>query len=165
MKRSHLILFVGGALIAIGMVLLGISSSFIEDGVMKTSGVVKAGSPLELTAELDPKIGDGTGYIIVLAKEYKDAGLKATLYDPAGHTKTLEVNEKTQQQFKLEDKGNYKLVLESKSTTETMAVIGLSYDPKLLGAISVLGFSMMVTGFIGVAISIVYFVISRKKSS
>ncbi|NDF30316.1 MAG: hypothetical protein EB150_09015 [Nitrososphaeria archaeon] len=145
------------------MVLLGISSSFIEDSVMKTSGVVKTGSPLELTAELDPKIGDGNGYIIVLAQEYKDARLKATLFDPSGHKKTLEVNQKTQQQFNIDDKGDYKLVLESDSTTETMAVIGLSYYPKLLEAISVLGFSMMVTGFIGVAISIVYFVTSRKK--
>lgn len=165
MKKAPLILFVGGALVAIGMVLLGISSVFIEQETIKKSGTVKDGSPLELITELDPQVGKGDGYFVILAQEYENAELKATVLDSVGNTiTTLEIDRAaTQQQFKIESKGEYKLILESGKSTEIMAEIALSYYPTVLAALSILGGSMIFSGFIGVAIAIIYAVISRKK--
>jgi hypothetical protein len=167
MKKSHLILFIAGALVAIGMSMLYIGSTFIAQQTTTTEGTANLGSPVELTREFDPQVAK-VGFFVIIAEGFENGELKATIFDPTGsQIATSEIKQKsTQQEFELKDKGNYKLVLENAKPSDVMVVLGLAYAPDtFLVALSYLGFYMIVAGFLGVGAAGIYEFKSRRKSS
>ncbi|HXW01978.1 MAG TPA: hypothetical protein VD828_01220 [Candidatus Nitrosotenuis sp.] len=163
MKKSHLILFIGGALIAIGMVTSFYGSKLVTQDLAITEGMVSDASPVELTRELDPDIAS-TGVFVVQAESFD--GLVATMLDPIGQQiTTIEISQKsTEEQFEITTKGTYKLLLQSSAASEAPIVMGLTHMPdKNFIALNLLGQSLIISGFVGVGLAIILEIKSRKK--
>lgn len=166
MKRAHLILFIGGALVAVGMILSYIGATLIAQEVAITEGIVNQDSPIEFTTRLSPNIA-ATGKFVIIVEGSSYEHLIARLYDPAGDLlATKEINQKsTEEKFQIDRDGNYTLILKKSDSGDIPIVIGLTHEPeKALVALNTLGQSLILSGFIGVVISFVYFIINRKKN-
>ncbi len=165
MKRSHLILFIGGALVAAGMVISFYGSKLTTQDLAVIEGMVNAGSPLELTRQLDPLIAD-TGVFVIQAEGFEDGSLHASIFGPSGDLVADKVIEQraTEVTFQIKDKGDYKLVLEN-SGADVFSIIGITHMPqKSILALNVLGQGVIVSGFVGLGIALIYIIKSRKKS-
>ncbi len=162
MRKSHLILFIGGALVAVGMVTSFYGSQLVTQDLTITEGIVSSASPVELIKELDPSIAK-TGVFVVQAESFE--GLVATMLDPNGqHITSKEISQKsTEEQFEITTKGNYKMLLQS-STSEAPVVMGLTHMPdKNFIVLNLLGQSIIISGFVGVGLAVVYEIKNRKK--
>lgn len=165
MKRSHLILFLGGALVAAGMVISFYGSKITIQDMEVSEGQVSVGSSLEITKELDPAIAD-TGVFVVQAENFDQGSLHATVFDPAGNqVASQEIKQKsTESTFQIKNKGDYRLVLEN-SGVPMSVVIGVTHMPqKSVLLLNVLGQGIIISGFVGLGIALLYIVIGRKKS-
>lgn len=163
MKKSHLILFIGGALVAIGMVTSFYGSKLVTQDLTITEGMVSDASPVELTRELDPAIVN-TGVFVVQAESFD--GLVATMLDPIGQQiASIEISQKsTEKQFEITTKGVYKLLLQSSATSEAPIVMGLTHMPdKNFIALNLLGQSLIISGFVGVGLAVILEIKGRKK--
>lgn len=165
MKRSHLILFIAGGLVAVGMSMLYIGSTFIAQQTANTEGVASPNSPVELTQEMDPQVAR-TGAFVIISDEFENGELKATVFDPAGNQiATSDITQKsTQKDFDIDTKGDYKLVLENSKPSDVQVVLALAYTPNsALVGLSYAGFYMIVGGFLGVGAAGIYEIKSRRK--
>jgi hypothetical protein len=163
MKKSHLILFIGGALVAIGMVTSFYGSKIVTQDLTIAEGMVSDSSPVELTKELDPVIAR-TGIFVVQTESID--GLIATISDPLGQQITsIEISQKsTEEQFEITTKGIYKLLLQSSGASEVPVVMGLIHMPdKNFIALNLLGQSLIISGFVGVGLAVILEIKSRKK--
>jgi hypothetical protein len=163
MKKSHLILFIGGALVAIGMVTSFYGSKLVTQDLAITEGMVSDASPVELTRELDPAIAN-TGIFVIQAESFD--GLVATMFDPVGQQITsIEISQKsTEEQFEIATKGVYKLLLQSSAVSESPIVMGLTHMPdKNFIALNLLGQLLIISGFVGVGLAVILQIKSRKK--
>jgi len=165
MKKSHLILFVGGGLVAIGMILSYTGASVISGQVSIKEDLVNGTIPLTLEKELDPSVTE-RGAFVIRAEGEDRANLVATVYGPFGEIATKKITEvSTEEYFDIESKGTYKLEIRN-SGQEIPVVIGLTHMPdKSIVALNMLGQSMIITGFIGVGVAAIYALRTRKKSS
>ncbi|HEX9845251.1 MAG TPA: hypothetical protein VGA92_02165 [Candidatus Nitrosotenuis sp.] len=163
MRKSHLILFIGGALVAIGMVTSFYGSNLVTQDLAIVEGVASDASPVELIKELDPSIAN-TGVFVVQAESFD--GLVATILDPIGQQITsIEISQRsTEEQFEITVKGSYKLLLQSSATSEVPIVMGLTHMPdKNFIALNLLGQSLIVSGFVGVGLAVILEIKNRKK--
>lgn len=164
LKKFQILLFIGGALVAVGMVISFYGSKLATSDLSVSEGVIESNSSLEITKELDPLVAKKGVYVIQV--ENPQGGLDAVLYDPAGNQIiSQKVSEKsTERSFDIVGKGSYKLVLENKGA-QASAVIGITHMPQQQTlAINVLGQSIILAGFVGVVIAIIYVVINKKRS-
>lgn len=165
MKKSHLILFVGGGLVAIGMILSYTGASVISGQVSIKETLVNGTIPATLEKELDPSITD-QGAFVIRAEGIKNASLVATMYGPTGEITSKEITDvSTEEYFDIESKGTYKLEVRN-NAEETPIVMGLTYMPdRSIVALNMLGQSMIITGFVGVGVAAIYALKTRKKPS
>jgi hypothetical protein len=165
MKKSHLILFIGGVSIAVGMILLlYYGPELIRQGVTFNEGVLN-GTTIEVTKELDPSIKN-TGRFFVVIKAFESGDLVAIVFDPNDNqlVKRTIQQEKTEEEFKINTKGQYKIVLENSGVSGNPFMLGLSHTPdNSIIAISYFGFWMIVSGFITLGIAAIYEIKIRKK--
>jgi hypothetical protein len=129
-----------------------------------TEGTVMEGSPIELTREMDPAMSQ-TGVFIVQAEGFGQNTLSVIVFDPSGgQIVSKRIDQKTiEGQFEIKTKGSYRLILENSGTT-VPAVVGLTHMPeKSILLFNVLGQSIILSGFVGLGISILYMIRSRKK--
>ncbi|MBM3906127.1 MAG: hypothetical protein FJ354_05555 [Thaumarchaeota archaeon] len=164
-KKSVLILFVGGALVAIGMVLSYTGASVISGQVSIKEMLVNGTIPATLEKELDPSVTE-QGAFVVRAESEERTNLIATVYGPFGEEiaskKITEVS--TEDYFDIESKGAYKLEIRN-SGQETPVVLGLTHMPdKSIIALNMLGQYMILTGFVGVGVAGIYALKTRKSS-
>ncbi|MGQ0605699.1 MAG: hypothetical protein ACT4OD_01925 [Candidatus Nitrosotenuis sp.] len=167
MKRAPLILFVGGALVAIGMILSYTGASLISGQISIKESLVNSTIPVELEKELDPSITN-RGAFVVRAEEFEKTTLVASLYDPTGNQlETKEITQvSTEEYFDIEDKGSYKIIVQNTGSADISIVLGLSHMPdKSIIALNMLGPSMIISGFVGVGAAGLYALKSRKKAS
>ncbi|MEM2785377.1 MAG: hypothetical protein QXW37_08345 [Candidatus Nitrosotenuis sp.] len=165
MKRSHLILFLGGALVAAGMVISFYGSKLTTQDMEVAEGQVSVGSSLEITKELDPTITN-TGVFVVQAENFDQGSLHATVFDPLGNQiASQEIKQKsTESTFQIEKRGDYKLVVEN-SGAAVSAIIGVTHMPqKSVLLLNILGQGIIISGFVGLGIALLYIIIGRKKS-
>ena len=163
MRKSHLILFIGGALVAIGMVTSFYGSNLVTQDLAIVEGVASDASPVELIKELDPSIAN-TGVFVVQAESFD--GLVATILDPIGQQITsIEISQRsTEEQFEITVKGSYKLLLQSSATSEVPIVMGLTHMPdKNVIALNLLGQALIISGFVGVGLAVILEIKNRKK--
>jgi hypothetical protein len=165
MKKSHIVLLIGGALIAGGMIASYFGSNLATQDLAVTEGSPKEGSPIEITKDLDPGITN-VGAFIVHAESFEGGEMSATVFDPNNNqiaTKKID-QVSTEEQFEISTKGTYRLVLEN-SGGEVSAIIGLTHMPeKSVLALNVFGQGVIVSGFVGLVIAVIYLVKDRRKS-
>lgn len=167
MKKAPLILFVGGALVAIGMILSYTGASFISGQISIKESVVSSTIPAELEKELDPSIAS-QGAFVIRAEQLEKTNLIADLHGPSGEQLTSkEITQvSTEEYFDIEDKGTYKITVHNTGSEDIPIVLGLTHMPdKSLIAINMLGQSMIISGFVGVGIAGIYALKNKRKSS
>lgn len=163
MKRPHVILFISGGLVAAGMLLSFFGSYLVTQGVSVVEGTSSQAAPLEVAKALDPAVAD-TGVFVVHTEAVGNSPV-ARVLDPTGQeVLSKEITEKsTEEEFEIGAVGEYKLVLESSG--EVPAIIAISHMPdKAIVALNILGQATIVSGFVGVAIAIIYAVKTRRSS-
>lgn len=159
-----MILFVGGGLVAIGMIISFYGSYLVTQDLVINEGTLSAASSIEVTKELDPAIAK-TGVYVVRAENLQGQ-LVARIIDPNGNQIiSNEINQKsTEEQFQISTKGDYKLLLINAGTNEVPIIIGLTHMPeKFFLALNLLGQSIIISGFAGVGIAVIYEIKSRRK--
>ncbi|MFY9300701.1 MAG: hypothetical protein WAO91_05880 [Candidatus Nitrosotenuis sp.] len=165
MKKGHTILLLGGAMVAAGMVISYFGSTLATQDLAVLEGRPADGSSIEITKDLDPA-RTAVGAFVIRAESFEGGTLRATVYDPSGApiaSKTID-GVSTEEQFEISTKGMYKLVLEN-SGSEASVIIGLTHMPeKSVLALNVLGQGIIVSGFVGLGIAVVYLIKDRKKS-
>jgi hypothetical protein len=164
MKKSHIILFIGGALVAIGMVTSFYGAKFATEDLAITEGVVSQTSPIELTKELDPAIAE-SGVLVVHAENVENSDLVATVFDPSGKQVISEKIDQisTERQFEINAKGTYKTLLEN-SASEIRIIAGMTHLPdKNIIALNIFAQSIIISGFIGLGAAAVYEIKNRRK--
>lgn len=167
MKKSHLILFVAGGLVAVGMILSYVGATFIAQQISISETIVNGTAPAELLKELSPE-NTQQGAFVVRAEEFEKTSLVAYVYDPSGtQIISKEITQiSTEEYFDISTKGEYKLVVQNMGSQDIPIVLGLTHMPdRSLVAINLLGQSMIVSGFVGVGIAGLVAIKSRKKSS
>lgn len=163
MKRPHIILFISGGLVAAGMLLSFFGSYLVTQGVTVVEGTSSQAAPLEVAKMLDPSVAD-IG-VFVVRTEAVEGVPTARILDPSGQqVLSKEITEKsTEVKFEIAARGEYKLVLESSG--EVPAIIAISHMPdKAVEVLVYLGPATIMSGFVGVAIAIIYAVKIRKSS-
>jgi|GEM_PF-823001 len=165
MRKSHLILFIGGALVAIGMILLlHYGPELVRQGVTFNEEILN-GTTIEVIKELDPSIKD-TGRFFVVTKIFESGNLVALVFDPNGNqlVKRTIQQEKTEEEFEISTKGYYKIALENSGVSGNPVMLGLSHTPdNIIIAISYFGFWMIVSGFVALGFAAIYELKIRKK--
>lgn len=167
MKKSHLILFVAGGLVAVGMILSYIGATFIAQQISIAETMVNGTAPAELLKELSPEIAE-RGAFVIRAEEFEKTSLVANVYGPSGESLTSkEITQlSTEEYFDINTKGQYKLVVQNMGSQDIPIVLGLTHMPdRSLVAINLLGQSMIVSGFVGVGIAGLVAIKGRKKTS
>ncbi|HIH07038.1 MAG TPA: hypothetical protein HA236_02060 [Candidatus Nitrosotenuis sp.] len=166
MKKSYLILFLGGALVAVGMILSYTGASMISNQVTFKETIVNGTIPSTVEKVLDPAI-NSKGVFVLRIENSDSANIVATIYDPSGEqvfSKKID-NIKMEEYFDINSKGRY--TLEVRNGGEQVQVLfGLSQMPdRFVVLLNTLGQYMILSGFVGAAIAIIYAIKIRQKSS
>lgn len=167
MKKPQIIILIAAGLVATGMVTSFLGASVITQGVAVTEGEVAQMQPMELTHELDPAVAD-TGVFVVQMRAEPGSTLTARVFDPSGIQIASEsISERsTEEQFSIHAKGEYRLVLESPDSQAIQAVLGLAHMPdRLVVALNIFGQAAILSGFVGVAIAVIYAIKTRRRPS
>lgn len=166
MKKSHMVLFVAGGLVAAGMLISFYGSAIITQGVTITDGMVSQSSPLELSRQMDPTIAETGIYVVHTQSAGKTMSVR--VLDPFGNqiaAKSID-EDRTEEPFDVSSSGEYRMILESTNSDEVQALIGLSHMPdKSVVALNIFGQAALVSGFVGVGIAVIYAAKSRKRSN
>jgi len=83
MKKSYLILFLGGALVAVGIILSYTGASMISNQVTFKETIVNGTIPSTVEKVLDPAI-NSKGVFVLRIENSDSANIVATIYDPSG---------------------------------------------------------------------------------
>lgn len=167
MKKPQIIILIAAGLVATGMVTSFLGASVITQGVAVMEGEVAQMQPMELTHELDPAVAD-TGVFVVQMRAEPSSTLTARVFDPSGIQIASEpIRERsTEEQFSIQARGDYRLVLESTDSQATQAVLGLAHMPdRLVVALNIFGQAAILSGFVGVAIAVIYAIKTRRRPS
>ncbi|HSA97627.1 MAG TPA: hypothetical protein VLF17_00940 [Candidatus Nitrosotenuis sp.] len=166
MKKSHTVILIAGALVAVGMITSYYGASLVTQDITYNEGILNSTAPIQVTKALDPAITE-TAVFVVQSEGFADADLVASLFDPSNQIiSTKKIDQKnTEVQFKIPEKGSYRLELENQRQTEVHVLIGLTHMPdRLLISLNFLGQMFILSGFAGVVISGIYAIKSRKKT-
>lgn len=166
MQKSHIVILIAGALVAVGMITSYYGASLVTQDIMYNEGILNSTAPIQITKDLDPAITE-TAVFVVQSEGFADADLTASLFDPSNQIiSTKKIDQRnTEVQFTIPVKGSYRLELENKRQTEVHVVIGLTHMPNnLFISLNFLGQIFILSGFVGVVISGIYAIKSRKKA-
>jgi hypothetical protein len=166
MQKSHIVILIAGLLVAVGMVMSYYGASLVTKDVTYNEGILNSTAPIHITKELDPSISK-TAVLVVQSEGFADADMVAKLFDPSNQimsTKKIE-QKNTEEEFTIPAKGIYRLELENERQTEVHAIIGLTHMPdKMIISLNYLGQMFILSGFVGVVVSGIFALKSRKKA-
>lgn len=166
MQKSHIVILIAGLLVAVGMVMSYYGAILVTQDVQKEEGILNGTAPIHVTKELDPSISK-TAVLVVQSEGFADADMVAKLFDPSNQimsTKKIE-QKNTEEEFAIPAKGTYRLELENERQTEVHAIIGLTHMPdKMIISLNYLGQMFILSGFVGVVVSGIFALKSRKKA-
>ncbi len=166
MQKSHSVILIAGALVAVGMITSYYGASLVTQDITYNEGILNSTAPIQVTKELDPAIAE-TAVFVVQSEGFADADLAASLFDPGNQiVSTKKIDQRnTEVPFTIPAKGSYRLEVENKRQTEVHVLVGITHMPdKLLLSINILGQLFILSGFAGVVISGIYAIRSRKKA-
>ena len=166
MQKSHTVILIAGALVAVGMIISYYGASLVTQDITYNEGILNGTAPIQVTKTLDPAITEKAVFV-VQSEGFAEADLVASLFDPNNQIiSTKKIDQKnTEVQFTIPEKGPYRLELENQRQTEVHVVIGLTHMPdRLLISLNYLGQMFILSGFAGVVISGIYAIKSRKKT-
>ena len=129
MAKGTKFLVLVGALIGIGAALLFFGSQAITSDIIIQEGQIIDGSPMQIKAELDPKINTN-GVFAVQTTEQTEVSLTSTILDPNGNeiiTNSIVTNS-FEALFDITEFGTYTLLIYTSSADSVQIIGGIVYD-------------------------------------
>jgi len=165
MERPLIFLLIVGSLIGTGIILSFYGSQLATQNLTIKEENLDPGSSMEVIVELDPSIGETGVYGILLAK-FEENMIYVSVFEPLGSqilSETID-QESTEERFKIDSSGSYKMVIENAGLEETQIVAGIGYMPDSNTlSVGIVGFFILVVGLIGIGGIVVYTVRNRRK--
>ena len=157
MQKSGAVIVGSGIAIIIGLFLLVLGNQIILEGISQDNGKIRSDQTLSISNHFDSQISP-VGVFAVQIMKFKDNTFSAKILDPSDiEIVSQEINdENIEEEFKVLETGNYKLIIQSNSDEEThvFGAIGPLPDSekKTLGFIPVYVIVAGMTGLAGVGI-------------
>lgn len=165
MERPLIFLLIVGSLIGAGIILSFYGSQLATQNLTIKEENLVPGSSMEVIVELDPSIGETGVYGILLAK-FEENMIHVSVFDPLGSQILSETvdQESTEEQFRIDSGGSYKMVIENAGLEETQIVAGIGYMPDSnILSVGIVGFYILIVGLIGIGGIVVYTIRNRRK--
>jgi hypothetical protein len=167
MQKSPIFLVIVSSLIAIGIILSFYGAQLTTQNLIVREEKLVPGSSFEIMAELDLSKGE-TGVYGILVENFKTNAISVTVIDPLGNqiiANTID-KESTEERFKIDSSGTYKLVIENSGLEETQIVAGVGHMPDNSAiSVGITGFYILIVGLIGIAGIGIYALRNRRKQS
>ncbi len=166
MQKSGLMLVVSGVLIVIGLILLVLGNQIVLEGVSQRNGFVNATQSLTVSGNFNIQ-ETSVGVYATQLMSFKDNAFSVRIVDPNNNEIIYEtISEETiENQFKITENGDYKLIIESIGNEESQVFGAVGPLPdagkKSLGFISIY---VLVVGMIGLIGAGIYEVKNRRRS-
>lgn len=154
MQKSGSIVVGSGVVIIIGLFLLVLGNQAILEGIIQDNGKVNSEQSFSISNNFDSQITP-IGIFAVQIIEFQENTFSAKILDPSDiEINSHEINDETiEEEFKVLETGNYKLIIQSNSNEETQVFGAIGPLPdsgkKVLGFIPVY---VIVAGMIGLAV-------------
>ncbi|MGY5150623.1 MAG: hypothetical protein ACW9W3_11255 [Candidatus Nitrosopumilus sp. bin_68KS] len=154
MQKSGSIVVGSGVVIIIGLFLLVLGNQAILEGIIQDNGKVSSEQSFSISNNFDSQITP-IGIFAVQIIEFQENTFSAKILDPSDiEINSHEINDETiEEEFKVLETGNYKLIVQSNSNEETQVFGAIGPLPdsgkKVLGFIPVY---VIVAGMIGLAV-------------
>ena len=167
MAKGTKFLVLIGALIGIGAALLFFGSQAITSDIIIQEGQIIDGSPMQINAELDPKINTDVVFA-VQTTEQTEVSLTATILDPNGNeiiTNSIVTNS-FEALFDITEFGTYTLLIDTSSVDSVQIIGGIGHVPDTSAySISMVGFMLLLAGMVGVVIVGIIMVREKRKNT
>ena len=165
MQRPLIFLLIVGSLIGVGIILSFYGAQLATQNLSVKEENLGSDSSMEVMVELDPSIGESGVYGILLEK-FEDNTISVSVFDPLGVqilSKTVD-KESTEERFKIDSSGSYKIIIENSGLEETKIVAGVGYMPDSNTlSVGIVGFYILVVGLIGIVGIGAYAIRNRRK--
>ena len=166
MERPLVFLLIVGSLIGAGIILSFYGAQLATQNLTIKEENLDPGSSMEVIVELVPSIGETGVYGILLAK-FEENTIYVSVFDPLGAAQILSKkvdHESTEERFKIDSSGSYKMVIENSGLEEIQIVAGIGYMPDSNTlSVGIVGFYILVVGLIGIGGIVVYTIRNRRK--
>ena len=167
MAKGTKFLVLVGALIGIGAALLFIGSQAITSDIIIQEGQIIDGSPMQIKAELDPKINTN-GVFAVQTTEQTEVSLTSTILDPNGNeiiTNSIVTNS-FEALFDITEFGTYTLLIYTSSADSVQIIGGIGHMPDTFAySVSMIGFMLLLSGMIGVIVVGIIMIREKRKNT
>lgn len=166
MEKPLIFLMMVVGILAAGIILSFYGAQLSTQDIIVEEERIPSGSSVEVSVELDPKLGV-IGVYAVLIDNFIEDSIFITVYDPLGSEilSSMAEKESTEERFEIISSGDYKLEIENSGLEEAQIVAGLGYMPDS-GTLSVgfTGFYLVIVGLIGIVGIGFYAVRNRQKN-
>jgi len=165
MQKTGILFVIVGGIVGLGIILSFYGNQVIFEDLIKGEGQVKSGENLVIPVEFNG-VQTQNGIYAIQIIDFKK-GVTVKILDPFDREiESQTINQEVfEGQFKIEESGTYKLVIENSDENEikVFGVIGLEPDAgkKSLGFISLY---ILVIGLAGMVVTAIYVIKNRKKS-
>ena len=167
MAKGTKFLVLVGALIGIGAALLFFGSQAITSDIIIQEGQIIDGSPMQIKAELDPKINTN-GVFAVQTTEQTEDSLTSTILDPNGNeiiTNSIVTNS-FEALFDITEFGTYTLLIYTSSADSVQIIGGIGHMPDTFAySVSMIGFMLLLSGMIGVIVVGIIMIREKRKNT
>ena len=165
MAKAGKFLVVVGILIGIGAALLFLGSQAITSDIIIQEGQIDGEQKIEIQAKLDPEI-NSEGVFVVQTTEGIEVSLKVSILDPSKHEikSSSILTNSFEDYFYITTSGMHTLVIETTDDNSVNVVGGIGHVPDASAySISMIGFTMLLIGMIGVIVVGIIMVRQKKR--
>jgi hypothetical protein len=158
MEKSLIFLLIVGIILGAGIALSFYGAQLTTQDIIVKEERVASGSSVDVSVELDPKLGE-TGVYAVLVNNFDEDSISISLYDPFGSKilSSIVDKESTEERFEIVSDGTYKLEIENSGLEEYQIVAGTL-------SVGFTGFYLTIVGLIGIVGVGFYAIKNRQKN-
>ena len=165
MAKAGKFLVVIGILIGIGAALLFLGSQAITSDIIIQEGQIDGEHKIEIQVELDPET-NSEGVFVVQTMEGVEVSLLVSILDPSKHKikSSSILTNSFEDYFDITASGTHTLVIETTDGNSVNVVGGIGHVPDASSySISLIGFTMLLIGMIGVIVVGIIMVRQKKR--
>lgn len=167
MQKSGLIIVIFGLLITAGLVISIVENQVTLEGINQGNGKISAIETVTISVDID-KEETPVGIFAVQIMEFQENAISAKIIDPLNiEIISQKINEETiEKEFDIFESGTYQLVIQSSIDDEiyVTGAIGPLPDANKKLILSIITFSVLIVGMIGMAATGIVVIKNRNRS-
>ncbi len=167
MQKSGSIIVIFGLLIIAGLIVSILENQVTLDGINQGNGKINTNETVTISVDID-KEETPVGIFAVQIMEFQENAITAKIIDPSNiEIISQKINEKTiEKEFDIFESGTYQLVIQSSIDDEiyVAGAIGPLPDANKKLILSIITFSVLIVGMIGVSATGIIIIKNRNRS-